>query len=91
MNTNQINIGKLNESFTKTFRIDRHGLIFLAKLQAYGLHDSAVNLLKDYLSNRRQRVKIGDYHSTWKEILKGVPQGSVRGLYFSIYLSMTSS
>ena len=31
-----------------------------AKLKAQGLTDNSINLLRDYLSNRKQRVKIGN-------------------------------
>ena len=31
----------------------------------------------DYLSNRQQRVKIGDTFSSWETVKRGMPQGSV--------------
>lgn len=36
----------------------QHSLL-LAKLKAYGLDENSCALLRDYLSNRQQRVKIG--------------------------------
>ena len=45
-------------------------------------------MIKDYLSNRRQRVKINSAFSEWSDLLRGVPQGSVLGpLLFNVYLN----
>ena len=42
----------------------------------------------DYLSERSQRVKIDSAFSSWSNLDKGVPQGSVLGpLLFNIYIN----
>ena len=47
----------------------------------------ALKLIHEYLSNRKQRVKINDAYSSSKDIFYGVPQGSTfRPLLFSIHL-----
>ena len=61
--------------------------LVIAKLEAYGFHIDSLKLIHDYLSNRKQRVKVNDAYSTWKDIFYGVPQGSILGpLLFNIHL-----
>ena len=48
---------------------------------------NALNLVYDYLSYRKQTVKINETFSSWKNIEYGVPQGSILGLLlFNIHL-----
>ena len=51
--------------------------IVLTKRSAYGFDKSAIALIANYLSNRYQRVKIGSTFSSYLEILRVVPQGSI--------------
>ena len=53
-----------------------HGIL-LNKLQHYGLCDVAQNLLKSYLTNRKQFVQYDEYSSDMKYTHNGVPQGSI--------------
>ena len=53
--------------------------LLLGKLRAYGLNTSACALVRSYLSNRKQRVKLGPHHGEWANTSKGVPQGSILG------------
>ena len=43
------------------------------------MEDSAVRLISDYLTNRKQSTKIGNNCNSWRDILFGVPQGSILG------------
>ena len=62
--------------------------ILLYKLQYYGIRDIALNLLKSYISNRKQYVKYNVNKSGFKEIKTWVPHGSILGpLLFSIYIN----
>ena len=54
--------------------------LMVLKLGCYGVSEQALCLINDYLSNRKQCVKLGSHASTLKAIYKGVPQGSVLGL-----------
>ena len=48
-------------------------------MNAYGCSLYALKLIHNYLSKIQQRTKINQSYSTWKDILFGVPQGSILG------------
>ena len=80
-------VGAVLMNLSKAFDCLPHDLI-TAKLSAYGLSDDACDFLNSYLSNRKQRVKLGQFQSNWLNIIKGVPQGSILGpLLFQIFMN----
>ena len=80
-------VGAVLMDLYKAFDCLPHDLI-LAKLTAYGLSANACDFLGSYLSNRKQRIKVGQFRSSWLNIIKGVPQGSILGpLLFNIFMN----
>ena len=64
---------------SKAFDSINLGLL-LAKLKASGI--------KFHVYNRRQRVEINNKFSSLKEVIVGVPQGSIDGpLLFSLFIN----
>ena len=62
--------------------------MIIAKLNSYGFNLTALNLIHNYLTKRKQRTKINHSYSSWEDILFGVPQGSILGpILFNIFLS----
>ena len=62
------------------------GIIF--KLTQNGISGNLLNLLRDFLNERKQRVILNGQFSTWKNVSAGVPQGSILSpILFLIYFN----
>ena len=75
-------VGAILMDLSKTFNCLPNDLI-IAKLHAYSLR-----LIRSYLSNQHQRIKLDSVFSSWIQTIIGVPQGFILGpLLFNIFLN----
>ena len=84
-----------NRSFADTILIDllkAYDSIppeqLIAMLECYGLDKTSLRLTLDYLTNRKQRTKIGSAFTSWYDISTGVPEGLICGtLLFNTFIN----
>ena len=80
-------VGTILMDLSQAYDCLLHDLI-IAKLEAYGLDTSSLRFIFDYLSSRKQRIKIGSAFSNWSKVLRGIPQGSILSLLlFNIFIN----
>ena len=61
------------------------------KLEQNGIGGHLLKILTDVLKSRKQRVVLNGQHSSWIDVLAGIPQGSILDpLLFFIYINNLS-
>ena len=71
----------------KAFDTINHGLL-LSKLPAYGFSKQALSFRCSYLKNRRRGVQINNKFSSLKQVISGVPPGSIdEPLIFNLFIN----
>ena len=91
---NQQIVKILSTDLSKAFD-SLHPSLMISKLKAYGFNDELCDLLRSYLCNRLNRVKLGAFRSEWQRTDRGCPQGSalsplkrldIRSNFASLYI-----
>ena len=73
--------------FRKAFDSVPHRRL-IAKLESYGITGRVCAWIRDFMSNRKQRVNVQGKFSDWADVTSGIPQGSVLGpAGFVIYVN----
>ena len=74
------------EYVSALFMVLNHDLL-IAKLKAYGFSKEALILMKSYLKNRKQKVQINNKFNSERDVIAGVPQGSIDGPHlFNLFI-----
>ena len=81
------NMSAMFIDFPKAFDNINHGFL-LSKLHAYVFSKQELSFSWSYLTNRRQRVQINNKFSSLKDVIAGVPQGSIdEPLIFNLFIN----
>ena len=81
-------VGAVLMDLSKAFDCLPHDLL-IAKLAAYGFDRNTLKLFHSCLKDRKQVVKVKGFVGILKEIISGIPQGSILGpILFNIFINL---
>ena len=73
--------------FKKAFDSVPHRRL-LNKLKSYGITGSVLSWIENFLTNRTQKVRVGDGESNSSPVVSGIPQGSILGpILFTVFIN----
>ena len=81
------NIDIIYLDFKKAFDTVPHKRL-LEKIKSYGISGNLYKWIRDFLSNRTQKVRVNNQYSRESKVESGIPQGSILGpILFTIFIN----